>query len=68
MLNLEKNINKSVNINGYRLLMMSALPMSLLNTSVVYITALVTIVKELKIICITERSGYLIVVCRITNI
>jgi len=51
MLNLEKMSIRVLILMD--ILMMSALPMSLLNTSVVYVTALLTIVKVLRIFCIT---------------
>ena len=50
------------------ILMMLALPMSSPNILVVYTTALLRIVKVFRIFYIIDRSGYLIVLCPITNV
>ena len=64
MLNLEK---MSIRLLILMDILMLAFPMSLPNI-LVFITALVRIVNRLRIFYITERSGYLIVLCCITNV
>ena len=65
-LNSEKNVNKNVNINGY------TDDVGIANEFAKHFssdtTALARIVKVFRIFYIIERSGYLTVLCPITNV